>query len=378
MVSRLLLPLVALTLLGPIAASPTSYAAALDKDAVNGAELPPPADQNVQQDKKGRHKARASRPAAQAKGPAPAVIKAQVLLDRAGVSPGEIDGRLEENTRKALGAYGAAHQLKDDGTLDPDLWAALTGASPDPVLVDYTITEDDVKGPFLKKLPGKMEDMKDLDSLAYTSAREGLAEKFHMSEGLLRELNPGKSFDKADESIVVANVLRDPPAAKVARIEVDKPRRVLRAFGKDGTLLAVFPASIGSAEKPAPSGTYKVTKVAPNPTYRYNPAYAFKGVKAKRPFTIKPGPNNPVGAVWINLSLKGYGIHGTPQPGKVSKTESHGCIRLTNWDVKMLGAMVEKGTAVDFLDRSEDAHTASIAPADQNTQSSGSSAGQRQ
>jgi lipoprotein-anchoring transpeptidase ErfK/SrfK len=377
MVSRLLLPLVALALLGTIAGSRTSYAAAPDKDAVNGAQLSAPADLNVRQDRKGRHKARAGRPAARAEGPAPAVIKIQVLLDRAGFSPGEIDGRMEENTRKALAAYGAAHQLKGDGTLDPDLWAALTGASQEPVLVDYTITEDDVKGPFLKKLPVKMEDMKDLDSLAYTSAREGLAEKFHMSEGLLRELNPGKSFDKADESIVVANVLRDPPAAKVARIEVDKPRRLLRAFGKDGALLAVFPASIGSTEKPAPSGTYKVTSVAQNPTYRYDPAYAFKGVQTNRPFTIKPGPNNPVGAVWIDLSLKSYGIHGTPEPGKVSKTESHGCIRLTNWDVKTLSAMVEKGTAVDFLDRSEDAHTASIAPADQNTQSSGSSAGRR-
>src|SRR5205807_136167 len=119
---------------------------------------------------------------------------------------------------------------------------------------------------------------------------------------------------------------------------------------KDGHLLAFYPASIGSKEKPAPSGTYKVTSVARNPTYTYNPAYQFKGVKSRKPFTIKPGPNNPVGTVWINLSGQGYGIHGTPEPGKVSKTTSHGCIRLTNWDANELAAMVGKGTPVVFLD----------------------------
>src|SRR5205807_10023004 len=123
---------------------------------------------------------------------------------------------------------------------------------------------------------------------------------------------------------------------------------------KDGHLLAFYPASIGSKEKPAPSGTYKVTSVARNPTYTYNPAYQFKGVKSKKPFTIKPGPNNPVGTVWINLSLKGYGIHGTPEPGKIGKTESHGCIRLTNWDAEALASMIEKGATVSFLAESPD------------------------
>jgi lipoprotein-anchoring transpeptidase ErfK/SrfK len=140
----------------------------------------------------------------------------------------------------------------------------------------------------------------------------------------------------------------------VVRIDIDKPRRTLRAFGKDDRLLAVFPASIGSKEKPAPDGRFKVTSVARNPTYRYDPAYHFKGVSSRKPFTIKPGPNNPVGSVWISLSLKGYGIHGTPQPGAVGKTESHGCIRLTNWDATTLASLLEKGAVVTFLNKSPD------------------------
>jgi lipoprotein-anchoring transpeptidase ErfK/SrfK len=145
-------------------------------------------------------------------------------------------------------------------------------------------------------------------------------------------------------------VRTDAPTAKAARIEVDKSRKVLTVLGKDGQLLAVYPATIGSTEKPAPSGTLKVTAITQNPTYRYNPEYRFKEIKSKEPFTIKPGPNNPVGSIWINLSAKGYGIHGTPEPSKVSKTESHGCIRLTNWDAKDLAAMVQKGIPVAFLE----------------------------
>ena len=112
--------------------------------------------------------------------------------------------------------------------------------------------------------------------------------------------------------------------------------------------MATYPATIGSEEKPAPSGTLKVERIARNPDYTYNPKYAFKGVKADKPFTIKPGPNNPVGTVWIALSKEGYGIHGTPDPAKVGKTSSHGCVRLTNWDAEELAGTIEKGARVDF------------------------------
>jgi lipoprotein-anchoring transpeptidase ErfK/SrfK len=150
----------------------------------------------------------------------------------------------------------------------------------------------------------------------------------------------------------VANVTNDALPRKAARIEVDKNLQTVKAFDQSNALVAYYPATVGSDEKPAPDGTLKVTLVKENPIYRYNPAYAFKGVKARRPFSIKPGPNNPVGLVWIGLSEKGYGIHGTPEPTKVSKTESHGCVRLTNWDAVQLGKALKKGIVVEFLGNS--------------------------
>ena len=281
----------------------------------------------------------------------PAVIKAQVLLDRAGFSPGEISGRIDDNTRKAIAAFEAEKALAVDGRLTADLWMSLTATSDDPVLTEYEISRADVAGPFLNKLPAKMEEMQNLDHLSYTNPREALAEKFHMSEALLAALNPGKNFAAAGTRILVASVGAR-PSTKVLRIEIDKPQHLLRAYGADDKLIAVYPASIGSTEKPAPSGTLKVVSITRNPSYRYDPAYAFKGVKTQRPFTIKPGPNNPVGTVWVGLSDKGYGIHGTPDPGNVGKTASHGCIRLTNWDAEALAGMVGKGVPVAFLDAS--------------------------
>src|SRR5215467_175493 len=279
---------------------------------------------------------------------APIMIKAQVLLDRARFSPGEIDGKSGENFSKALMAFTSYSGSNSSGQLTEKAWRELTSATSEPVLIEYTIADEDVRGPFVRSIPKKLEAMKDLPVLGYTSAREKIAEKFHMSEDLLQTLNPAEKFDTAGHKIVVANVATADLPARVTRIEVDKSAKVVKAFGRDQRLLAVYPATIGSAEKPAPSGQLTVTGVSKNPTYRYNPKYEFKGVRATKPFTIKPGPNNPVGVVWIGLSREGYGIHGTPDPSKVSKTASHGCIRLTNWDALSLASATAKGVLVDF------------------------------
>jgi lipoprotein-anchoring transpeptidase ErfK/SrfK len=306
----------------------------------------------------------------------PTVLKAQVLLDRAGFSPGVLDARGGENFRKALAAFQRRHDLTASGKLDQATWGKLTETSSEPIVTDYEIKPADVKGPFVDKIPTDFEDAAKLKHLSYTSPREAVAEKFHMSEDLLRALNPKTSFEEPGRTLVVANVAhetdkaarqpdrrgrRDPNvgsssdeqaagAAKVARIEVNKSERSVQVFATDGSLIAYYPASIGSKEKPAPTGMFEVRGIAQNPTYRYNPEYAFKGQKAKEPVEIAPGPNNPVGLVWIALSLEGYGIHGTPDPEKVSKSYSNGCVRLTNWDALALAKMARKGIPVEFVE----------------------------
>jgi lipoprotein-anchoring transpeptidase ErfK/SrfK len=214
---------------------------------------------------------------------------------------------------------------------------------------DYEISEADVKGPFTEKIPANFEAMAKLPRLDYASPRDELAERFHVSESLLAALNPGIDFARAGARIAVTDVPQRPRHVKVAKLVIDKQARSLSAFDADGNLVGFYPASIGSAAKPAPSGEFKVKGVAHNPTYHYDPRFGFKGVKAQHKFTIQPGPKNPVGLVWINLTAPSYGIHGTPAPEKIGKTESHGCIRLTNWDALDLAGMVQRGTVVDFV-----------------------------
>lgn len=277
----------------------------------------------------------------------PALVRAQVLLDRAHFSPGVIDGQEGSNLALALSAFQQAHELPVDGQLNPAVWAVLV-ADAGPVLTDYVITPQDIAGPFIPAIPkDDYEAMAALPALSYTSPLEALAERFHMDEPLLQALNPGVDFGRAGTTIVVAALGPDGLDAKVGRIEIDNARGVLKAFDDGGRLLAVYPATVGSTERPAPVGEWAVNTVAPRPTYTFDPSRLTFG-KPKAKLTIKPGPNNPVGSTWIDLTKDTYGIHGTPDPKLVNKRASHGCVRLTNWDAAELGAAVRKGATVVF------------------------------
>ena len=280
--------------------------------------------------------------------PSPLLIKVEVLLDRAHFSPGVIDGRPGENLTNALAAYRKTHGLSDAGALVPATLSALISQDKGAVTRSYQITPDDEAGPFIGKVPVGFVEQAKLPALGYTDPAQELAAKFHMSEGLLKALNPDADFTTAGTSIVVVQ----PGAAalsKVEKVEVDKAANQVRALDGGGKILAVFPATVGSTERPAPDGAWAVKTVAPRPDYTYDPKKLTFGPASKGVLTIKPGPNNPVGSTWIALTKETYGIHGTPEPDKVGKAASHGCVRLTNWDAALLGKAVSKGTPVVFV-----------------------------
>jgi lipoprotein-anchoring transpeptidase ErfK/SrfK len=279
----------------------------------------------------------------------PLVIKAQVLLDRQHASPGVIDGKMGDNMRKALQAFEATHDLKKSKDLDEPTWTALTADQGEPVTMDYEISKKDAETDFTTEIPSDYGKLAKLKSLNYRNMVEMLSERFHMDEALLKALNPGVDFDKAGTKIVVANVAAKPLAGKIAKIDVDKDNGQVRALDDKGKLVIAFPATVGSEELPSPSGDYKVKGVAWRPKYSYDPDKNFQQGKNTKKLTIASGPNNPVGSVYIALSKPTYGIHGTPEPSKIDKTASHGCVRLTNWDAETLAHMVRPGVPVHFM-----------------------------
>ncbi len=282
------------------------------------------------------------------KKPQAEIAALQVFLDREGISPGVIDGHLGDNVNKAIAAW----QEMTGETLDPnnseDILQRLAYSGGLPI-VDYTITAADAAGPYVAAIPDDYGQKAQMPAMSYTSTSEKLAEQFHMDESYLKALNPGKDFSVPGTIIKVVNP-GQPKKGNVARIVADKSKKQIFAYGEDGGLIAAYPATIGSTDTPSPTGTHAVQRIALDPGYTYNPKVNFKQGDNDQILQIPPGPNGPVGTVWIALSKPSYGIHGTPEPSKIGKTNSHGCIRLTNWDATELAKVVKPGVTVEFVE----------------------------
>jgi lipoprotein-anchoring transpeptidase ErfK/SrfK len=272
------------------------------------------------------------------------VLRAQVLLDRAHFSSGEMDAAYGSNMRQAIRGFQKLHQLPLTGVVDAATWTELERDQA-PVLDVYTVTAQDVAGPYTPVPAGMMAKAK-LPALGYANLAEALGERFHISPDLLRRLNPGKVMARAGTQLTVPNVAAAKPLPKAASILVDAKEGTLTLLDAGGMPFAQFPASTGSKHDPLPEGRWQVRGVAVNPEYRYNPKLFWDAQAGDSKARLAAGPNNPVGLAWIELSKEHYGIHGTPEPGKIGKTQSHGCIRLTNWDVMAVVRSISRGAVV--------------------------------
>lgn len=305
-------------------------------------------------------------------------MQAQVVLERLGFSPGVIDGKDGLSTRNAVSGFQEANKLPVSGKLDDATRQALSRWSNIPATRMVTIPANFAAGPFAA-VPADPADQAKLPALGYESLDEKLAERFHTTAATLKELNPAgtptaaaspAAYFRAGQQIRVPNVggdaievgLIDNPEwlltvaslgvgtnqPKVAQIVVSKSQGTLKAFAEGGKLVALFTATIGSRHDPLPLGKWKVLGVARNPPFHFNPDLFWDAAAGDKKALLPPGPNGPVGVAWIDLSKPHYGIHGTPHPETIGRAESHGCVRLTNWDLARLAQMVSSGTKVLF------------------------------
>ena len=291
----------------------------------------------------------------------PLVVKLQVLLDRAAISPGVIDGYWGENVRTAIMAYERREGLPADGELDAQVWKKLGGPDTTDIMTEYTVTEEDAQGRYVEEIPDDWQKLAKMDWLGYTSVGEMLAERFHMDVEFFASLNGGLE-PRAGETVVVAQpgppdpttppepiAEEAPDRPSVARVEVSKSEESVRGFDSDGKLIVHYPATVGSRNLPSPSGTHEVKAIAPEPNYTFQPKN-IPEANVDETLIIPPGPNGPVGSVWIDLTEPTYGLHGTPDPASIGKVASHGCVRMTNWDAEDLANRVEPGVTVAFID----------------------------